>query len=171
MPDLEARRGQVTVRKDDPAPGEEAQVDYGYMGQWRDPLTGKLRRVWAFVMVLAHSRHLFVLPVVTMPVEVWVEAHVAALNFFGGAPRRLVTDNLKAGVIKPDLYDPKLNRTYAELAQHYGMLIDPARARKPKDKPRVERPIPYVRDSFFAGRDFSSLQAMREEAATSALLR
>jgi transposase len=91
---------------------------------------------------------------------------VAALSFFGGAPRRLVIDNLKAGVIKPDLYDPKLNRTYADLAQHYGMLIDPARARKPKDKWRVERPIPYVRDSFFAGRDFPTLQAMREAAAT-----
>ena len=167
----EVRRDRVTVLMDEPQPGGEAQIDYGHLGAWVDPRTGRKRRVWAFVMVLAHSRHLFVLPVVTMPVEVWVEAHVAALNFFGGAPRRLVTDNLKAGVIKPDLYDPKLNRTYAELAQHYGMLIDPARARKPKDKPRVERPIPHVRDSFFAGRDFASLQAMREAAATSALLR
>jgi transposase len=164
MPDREALRGQVTVRKPDPPPGEEAQLDYGYLGQWTDPATGKRRRVWAFVMVLSCSRHLFVRPVLAMPLAVWVEAHVAALGFFGGAPRRLVTDNLKARVISPALYDPKLNRTYAELARHYGMLVDPARARKPKDKPRVERPIPYVRDSFFAGRQFGSLQAMVQAA-------
>jgi transposase len=164
MPDQDTLRGQVTVRKPDPPPGEEAQLDYGYLGPWTDPATGKARRVWAFVMVLSCSRHLFVRPVVAMPISVWVEAHVAALGFFGGAPRRLVTDNLKASVISPDLYDPKLNRTYAALASHYGMLVDPARARKPKDKPRVERPIPYVRDSFFAGRDFPSLVAMQHAA-------
>jgi hypothetical protein len=115
-------------------------------------------------MVMSCSRHLFVRPVVAMPLATWIEANVAALGFFGGAPRRLVTDNLKASVISPDLYDPKLNRTYAELASRYGMLIDPARARKPKDKPRVERPIPYVRDSFFAGRQFASLAAMQQAA-------
>jgi transposase len=164
MPDQDVLRGQITVRKPDPPPGEEAQLDYGYLGLWTDPATGKARRVWAFVMVLSCSRHLFVRPVVAMPLATWIEAHVAALGFFGGAPRRLVTDNLKASVISPDLYDPKLNRTYAELASHYGMLIDPARARKPKDKPRVERPIPYVRDSFFAGRQFTSLQAMVQAA-------
>ena len=60
-------------------------------------------------------------------------------------------DNLKTGVDKPDLYDPKINRSYAELAAHYGCLIDPARALKPRDKARVERPMPYVRDSFWRG--------------------
>jgi hypothetical protein len=164
IPDRDAVRGQVTVRKPDPPLGEEAQLDYGYLGQWTDRATGKARRVWALVMVLSCSRHLFVRPVLAMPLSVWVEAHVAALGFFGGAPRRVVTDNLKASVITPDLYDPRLNRTYAELASHYGMLVDPARARKPKDKPRVERPIPYVRDRFFAGRDFPSLAAMQQAA-------
>jgi len=164
MPDHQAGRARVTVRKDDPPPGQEAQIDYGYLGQWTDPASGKTRRVWAFVMVLSASRHLFVRPVLAMTLAAWIEAHVLALGFFGGAPRRVVTDNLKASVIRPDLYDPKLNRTYAELASHYGMLVDPARARKPKDKPRVERPIPYVRDSFFAGRDFPSLAAMQQAA-------
>ncbi len=70
---------------------------------------------------------------------------------------------------KPDLYDPKLNRSYAELATHYDTLIDPARAFKPKDKPRVERPMPYVRDSFWRGRAFTSVEAMRAEAARWAL--
>jgi len=67
-------------------------------------------------------------------------------------------------VDKPDLYDPKVNRSYAELAAHYGCLIDPARALKPRDKARVERPMPYVRDSFWRGREFTSLPQMQAEA-------
>lgn len=66
-------------------------------------------------------------------------------------PAPTVPDNLKTGVDKLDLYDPKINKAYAELATHYGALVDPARAAKPKDKPRVERPMPYVRDSFWRG--------------------
>jgi transposase len=69
----------------------------------------------------------------------------------------LVPDNLKSGILKSDLYDPKFNRGYEELAHHYGALIDPARAGKPKDKPRVERIVPYIRESFWAGRNFSGL--------------
>jgi hypothetical protein len=67
-------------------------------------------------------------------------------------------------VIKADLYDPLINRCYAELAVHYRVLIDPARANKPKDKPRVERPMSYCRDSFFRGRDFASIEAMQQAA-------
>ena len=117
-----------------------------------------------FVMVLAASRHMFIWPVLRMDQNSWVAAHVAAFEFFGGVPARLVPDNLKTGVVKADLYDPKLNRAYAELAAHYGTLIDPARASKPKDKPRVERPMPYIRDSFWRGRDWSSVEEMGTEA-------
>ena len=67
-------------------------------------------------------------------------------------------------VDRPDLYDPKINRSYAELAAHYGCLVDPARARRPADKPRVERPMPYVRDSLWRGREFTSLAQMQAEA-------
>ena len=161
----EARRSQVTVWNPHPAEaGEQAQIDYGQLGRWLDPVTGKLRTVWAFVMVLACSRHLFVRPVLTMDQRAWTECHVAAFGFFGGVPARLVPDNLKTGVDKPDLYDPKINRSYAELAAHYGCLIDPARAVKPRDKARVERPMPYVRDSFWRGREFASLPQMQAEA-------
>jgi len=99
---------------------------------------------------------MFVRPVLKMDQRTWVACHVAAFSFFGGAPRRLVPDNLKTGVDRPDLYDPKLNRAYAELAAHYGTLIDPARGSKPKDKPRVERQMPYARDSMWRGRIWRS---------------
>jgi transposase len=161
----EARRSQVTVWNPRPAEaGEQAQIDYGMLGRWPDPVTGRLRTVWAFVMVLACSRHMFVRPVLTMDQRAWTECHVEAFAFFGGVPARLVPDNLKTGVDKPDLYDPKLNRSYAEMAAHYGCLIDPARALKPRDKARVERPMPYVRDSFWRGREFASLEQMQAEA-------
>jgi transposase len=161
----EVRRTQVRVLDPRPAEaGEQAQIDYGKLGRWLDPATGKLRTVWAFVMVLACSRHMFVRPVLRMDQRAWTECHAAAFEFFGGVPARLVPDNLKTGVDKPDLYDPKINRSYAELAAHYGCLIDPARALKPRDKARVERPMPYVRDSFWRGREFISLTQMQAEA-------
>ena len=161
----EIRRSQVTVWNPHPAQaGEQAQIDYGQLGRWLDPVTGKLRTVQAFVMVLACSRHMFVRPVLRMDQRSWTECHVAAFEFFGGVPSRLVPDNLKTGVDKPGLYDPKLNRSYAEMAAHYGCLIDPARALKPRDKARVERPMPYVRDSFWRGREFASLPQMQAAA-------
>lgn len=125
---------KVTIRKDDPPPGEEGQVDYGKLGLVFDPDSGRRRVLWAFVFVLSFCRHMFVRPTFKMDQAEWVAAHVAAAEFFGGLPRRLVPDNLKTGVIKPDLYDPKINRAYDEFAHHYGVLIDPARAGKPKDK-------------------------------------
>jgi transposase len=160
----DARRAQVTVLRDCPPPGSEAQIDYGRLGMWLDPATGRRRTVWAFVMVLPCSRHMFVRPTVSMGQREWTAAHVEAFAFFGGVPARLVPDNLKTGVDKPDLYDPKINRSYAELAAHYGTLIDPARAFKPRDKPQVERPMPYVRDSFWRGQEFTSLPEMRAAA-------
>lgn len=159
-----AAQSAITILKDDPPPGEEAQIDYGYLGVWIEPLTGRRRRVWAFSMVLSYSRHMFVRPVLNMTLPLWIECHVAAFQFFDGVPLRWVPDNLKNGILKPDLYDPKFNRTYAEMATHYGALVDPARALHPKDKPRIERPQPYIRDSFWAGRVFASYDEMVDAA-------
>ncbi|HUC06374.1 MAG TPA: IS21 family transposase, partial [Acidimicrobiales bacterium] len=154
MPE-EAQRAAATAWRPEVDPGDEAQLDYGYLGRWFDPAAQRWRRVWAFVMVLAFSRHMFVRPVLKMDQRTWTACNVEALAYFGGCVQRLVIDNLKTGVIKPDIYDPRLNRSYAELAEHYGCLIDPARGAKPKDKPRVERPMPYVRDSYWRGRDWT----------------
>jgi transposase len=164
--DTERAREAVRVLRDTPPPGEEAQVDYGLLGRWLDPATRRMRRVWGFFMVLACSRLLFLRPVLRMDQVSWVAAHVAALEFLGGVPRRVVPDNLKTGVISADLYDPKINKAFGELAAHYGCLVDPARQAKPRDKAAVERVVPYGRDSFFAGRedDFESLAEMQADA-------
>jgi transposase len=155
---------KVTVPRGAVEPGSEAQIDYGKLGMWCDPVSGRRVAVWVFAMILSCSRALFVQPVLKMDQGSWNASHVAAFEFFGGVPARLVCDNLKTGVERPDLYDPLINLAYGELAAFYGTLIDPARARKPKDKPRIERPMPYIRDSFFAGREFSSLAQMQGDA-------
>ncbi|MDW5615156.1 IS21 family transposase [Mycolicibacterium sp. D5.8-2] len=157
---LEAK---VTVPRGAVDPGSEAQIDYGKLGMWLDPATGRRVAVWVFAMILSCSRALFIQPVLKMDQRSWNASHVAAFEFFGGVPARLVCDNLKTGVIRPDLYDPLINLAYGELAAFYGALIDPARANKPKDKPRVERPMPYIRDSFWAGQQFESVTQMQRE--------
>ena len=97
----EIRRSQVTVWNPQPAEaGEQAQIDYGQLGRWLDPLTGKLRTVWAFVMVLACSRHMFVRPVLKMDQRAWTECHAAAFGFFGGVPARLVPDYVARNIIR-----------------------------------------------------------------------
>jgi transposase len=162
----EVAADDATVRRRGVEPGSEAQIDYGYLALWPDPETGRSRELNVFVMVLAMCRHMFIRPVFAMDQAAWIDAHVAAFEFFGGVPARLVPDNLKTGTIKADLYDPKLNRGYVELAEHYGCLVDPARAVKPKDKPRVERPMSYIRESFFRGREWENLEPLQTAGVT-----
>ena len=151
----EVRREQVRVLRLAPRqPGEEAQIDYGQLGRWADPATGVRHVIWAFVMVLCCSRHMFVRPVIRLGQHAWTECHVRAFEFFGGVPARLVPDNLKTGVDRPDLYDPKINRSYAELAARYGVLVDPARSRKPRDN-QLELVVHVVTRARFSGRSRS----------------
>lgn len=155
---------RVTIRLGDPPPGEEAQVDFFYVGMWRNPETERRQRLSAFLMTLSHSRHQFLYPVLAEDGVAWLDGHVAAFRFFGGAPKRLIPDNLTAGILKADRYDPRLNRAYGELTRYYGCLVDPARVGRPQDKPRVERTVSYARESFFKERSFRNLAAMREAA-------
>ncbi len=164
MPEAYSKRAGITVRRDDPPPGEEVQVDYGRLGKWTDPTTGETMILQAFILVLSFSRHMFVRVVRRMDAATWLVCHQRAFAFFAAVPARIILDNLKSGVLKPDLYDPLLNRGYAEMAHHYGCLIDPARSAKPKDKPRVERQVPYVRESFWTGRSFASLDEINAAA-------
>lgn len=116
MPEMLDPR-QVTVWRPEVAPGEEAQVDFGSLGLWEDPRTGKRQRIWAFALVLSYSRHLFIRPVLRLDSLSWLTCHVAAFGFLEAVPQRIVLDNLKDGVLKPDLYDPQYNRAYQELCR------------------------------------------------------
>ena len=102
----------VTVRMHSPA-GEQGQVDFGYAGLMQDPETGKRRKTWVFIMILSYSRHRFVRFVFRQDSPTWLDCHIRAFSFFRGCPRLLVLDNLKDGVLKPDLYDPTLSPAYA----------------------------------------------------------
>ena len=163
-PEAGRRAAQVTVRLPEPPPGDEAEVDFFYVGRWHDPEEQRERRLYAFLMTLGHSRHEFLYPVLGEDTRAFLEGHTAGFTFFNGAPRRLVPDNLSAGIVRPDLYDPRSNRAYGELARYYGCVIDPSRVRRPTDKPKVERNVDYARASFFRGRTFTSLKEMRDAA-------
>jgi hypothetical protein len=132
---------------DDPPPGEEAEIDYFYVGHWVDPEAEHRHRLSAFLMTLSHSRHQFLYPVLSEDATSWLEAHVAAFSFFRGAPRRLGPDNLGSAILKGDRYDPRVNRAYAELVRYYGCIVDPSRLATPTDKPREERAGGYSRAS------------------------
>jgi len=153
-----------TIRLDDPPPGDEAQVDFFYMGRWFDPEAERQRKLYAFLMTLGHSRHQFLYPCLAEDGDAWLAGHVAAFTFFNGSPRRVVPDNLTAGILRADRYDPRVNRAYGELTRYYGVLVDPARVRHPKDKAKVERNVSYARASFFVGRTWDSLTALRADA-------
>ncbi len=155
---------QLTVLLPDPAFGEAMEIDYGRLGMWTDPLGGRRRTIWAFVATPRASGMHFARPVLQMDRATWITCHTETLAFLGGSPRFWICDNLKTGVLKADLYDPRLNRAYRELAEYHGAIIDPARALHPKDKPRVERAVPYVRDSFWSGRSFGSFEEIVHEA-------
>jgi transposase len=143
----------VTVRVEC-KPGEEAQVDFGYAGKMIDPESGELRKCWAFVMVLSWSRHQYVEFVFDQKVATWLRLHRNALHFFGGVPKRMVIDNLKAAIVKACWDDPEVQQAYGECAEHYGFLIAPCRPRTPQHKGKVEKGgVHYVKRNFLGGRE------------------
>src|SRR5712692_3864467 len=115
-------------------PGTEAQVDFGFAGQLLDPESARVRRAWVFVMTLSCSRHQYAELVFDQTIDTWLRLHRAAFDFFGGVPRRVVLDNLRAAIVHAALYDPEVQRSYREFAEHYGFLIAPCRPRTPEHK-------------------------------------
>lgn len=121
-------------------------------------------KTWAFIMVLSHPRHRFVRFVFGQDLPTWIDCHRRAFEFFGGVPQTVVLDNLKAGVIKTDIYDPTINRAYAECGEHYDSLIDPAKAWMVRHKGKVERQVPVVRQQELARRKFADIHEANQRA-------
>jgi len=116
------------------APGEEAQVDYGTGPMVRDPESGKYRRTRLFVMTLGYSRKSVRLLVFRSSSQIWAELHEKAFRRLGGVVRLVVLDNLREGVLVPDIYDPTLNPLYRDVLAHYGTVAMPCRIQDPDRK-------------------------------------
>lgn len=136
------------------APGEDMQVDFGHVGRLFDPLSGRLRTAYAFVATLCFSRHQYAELVFDQKVPTWLALHERAFQSFGGAPRRVVPDNLKPAVLQALVLDPVLGEAYRRLALHYGFLISPTRPGTPRHKGKVESGVHYVQRNFMAGQEF-----------------
>lgn len=141
------------------APGEEMQVDFGYIGKIYDPQSGKMRKAYVFVATLSHSRHQYAEIVFDQKIATWLALHRRAFEYFGGVPRRVVPDNLKAAVTKALIIDPILAEAYRRFALHYHFLINPTRPRTPQHKGKVENGVHYVKRNFIAGRSFVDIDA------------
>jgi len=141
---------EATVRIET-APGEVAQVDFGYVGELVDPQRNLARKAWVFVMTLAWSRHQYAQIVFDQTIATWLLCHQYAFEYFGGVPQRVVLDNLKAAVIRAYTVDQdvEVQQSYRECAEHYGFLIDPCLPRKPQHKGKVERGgVGYLKQNF-----------------------
>jgi transposase len=160
------RRGQrgTTVRMAPTAPGEVAEMDFEKLGPLVHPVTGTRQVVWALLVVLVYSRQCFLWPLVQQTVEATIEGLEQAWRFFGGLPKRLILDNFPAAVAGTDPLDPRPTRAFLEYSQARGFLLDPARVKHPRDKPHVERGVPYARERFWKGGQFTDLAAARGQA-------
>lgn len=138
-------------------PGEEMQVDFGSVGRLFDPKTGSLRTAYVFVATLSYSRHQYAELVFDQKVSTWIRLHRHAFEHFGGVPRKVKPDNLKAAVIKVLVYDPVLGEAYRRMALHYGFLISPTAPGEPQQKGKVENGVHYVKRNFIAGQEFADI--------------
>ena len=139
-------------------PGEEAQVDYGEGPMVRHPDTGKYRRTRLFVLTLAHSRKAVRLLTWQSSTRTWAELHERAFRRLGGTPRTVVLDNLKEGVLTPDVYEPTLNPLYRDLLAHYGVVGLPCRVGDPDRKGKVESGIGHTQKTPLHGQRFERLE-------------
>jgi transposase len=139
------------------APGEEIQVDYGTGPMIRHAESGKYRRSRLFVLTLGYSRKAIRLLVFGSSSQTWAELHEKAFRRLGGVTRVVVLDNLREGVLKPDIYDPTINPLYRDMLQHYNVVPLPCRVRDPDRKGKVERGVGHAKNTALKGLRFESL--------------
>jgi transposase len=147
---------ELPARRMEVLPGEEAQVDFG-TGAWVVDANGKRRRPWVFRIVLSHSRKAYSEVVWRQTTEAFLAALENAFQHFGGVPKTLVIDNLKAAVQKADWYDPEIHPRLQSFAAHYGTVFLPTKPYTPQHKGKVEGGVKYVKSNALAGRTFGSL--------------
>jgi transposase len=143
------------------APGEEGQVDYGDGAMCRDPKSGKYRRTRLFVFTLGFSRKSVRLLTWKSSSRIWAELHEEAFRRLGGVPRTVVLDNLKEGVLKPDVYDPELNPLFRDFLTHYGTVALPCRIRHANRKGKVESGVGHTKRTPLRGMRFESIEEGR----------
>jgi transposase len=157
-------RRATTIPVADGAPGEEVQLDTGWVGTLEPDLFGKRRRFRSWIFTAALSRHRFVWPVFRETIESAIEACEEAWAFYGGVFRVVIPDNTKAIVQEADPLGARIHATFLEYAQARGFHVDPARSRHPTDKARVERGVQTVRDDCFGGEGLQILDQARARA-------
>jgi hypothetical protein len=140
------------------APGQEAQVDYGTGPMVRDPESRKYRRTRLFVLTLGCSRKAVRLLTFRSSARIWAELHERAFRRLGGATRIVVLDNLREGVLVPDIYDPALNPLYRDVLAHYGAVAMPCRIQDPDRKGKVESGVGHAQKTPLKGLRFESLE-------------
>lgn len=162
--ELEFGQQAATIPVLDGEPGQELQIDTGWMTTLEPDERGRSRRFRAWIFTPSLSRHRFVHPCFAETTASAIEACEAAWRFYGGVFRVLIPDNTKAIVQEANPLQARIVREFREYAQVRGFVIDPARVRSPRDKGRVERTVSYVRDSCFAGERLADLEQARERA-------
>jgi transposase len=151
------RAHELPFRRIECDPGDEAQVDFGTGAPVVGP-DGKRRRTHVLRVVLSHSRKGFSESVARQTTDDFLRCLEDAFRHFGGVPRRLVLDNLRAAVTKADWFDPELNPKVRSFAEHYGAVFMPTRPYAPRHKGKVERGVDYVQENALRGRTFATLE-------------
>ncbi len=154
----------TTARVADGDPGVECQIDFGYLGMLTDAEDGRRRKVHALIFTAVYSRHMFVWLSYSQTLAAVITGCQAAWDFFGGVFAVLIPDNLKPVIAAADAVNPRFTQGWLDYAGHVGFLTDPARVASPKDKPRVERAVQYVRRNFWDGETFTSLDQAQQAA-------
>jgi len=141
------------------APGEEAQIDFGYIGlQFNQE--GKRKKAWVFNMRLCYSRLDYYEVVFDQTVRTFIQAHINAFKYFGGVPKIVKVDNLKAAILEANFYEDTYQKLYKKFCDYYGCNPLPCRVRQPQEKGKVEAGIKFIKNNFFTGRKFTNYQEL-----------